>query len=143
MPMMALGLVVFMLRTLPFGQLQQNAEWRHASSSRIGGRPASQFVGVGEEKITLSGRLAPILTGGRVHLELLRLMADQGMAWPLIGGNGVLYGLFVITGLDVTYTEMFDNGQARLIDFTLSLKRVDEAALENPGDITDSILGMI
>ena len=141
--MMALGLFVFSLKTIPYQQLQQNREWRHPTQNRIGVRPASQFLGVGEESISLSGRLATSLTGGRIHLELLKTMADQGTAWPLIGGNGWLYGLYVITGLDQTYAEMMDNGAARMIDFTLALKRVDDDRLDILGDVTDAILALI
>ena len=143
MAMMALGLFVFTLRTVPYQQLQQTRDWRHPSQNRVGVRPASQFLGVGEETIALSGRLAPIITGGRAHLELLKIMADQGTAWPLIGGDGWLYGLFVIQGMDQTATEFFNNGAPRLIDFTLNLKRVDDDRLALLGDVTDKILALI
>lgn len=143
MAMMTLGLFVFQRTTAPFQQNQQARAWRHPSQGRVGERPSSQFVGVDEETMSLSGRLAPEITGGTPHLELIRTMADTGKAWPLIRGDGLLYGFFVIQSLEQTYAELFDNGTARIIDFTLSLKRVDDDRPEGLGDITDAILARL
>ncbi|HEX8963635.1 MAG TPA: phage tail protein, partial [Rhodocyclaceae bacterium] len=82
--MAALGLFVFSLHTLPYQQLQRSAQWRHPSNSRVGRRPARQYVGPGDETITLTGTLYPEITGGAVSLALVRAMADMGKAWPLI-----------------------------------------------------------
>ena len=43
--MMALGLYVFGLYTVPYQQLQRQMSWRHPANSRIGKRPARQFLG--------------------------------------------------------------------------------------------------
>ena len=95
-PMMAFGYFIFNLYTTPYQTNQHDKEWRHPSNSRVGARPSYQFVGVGEETITLSGVLMPEITGGRVSLELLEKMADTGKAYPLIEGSGVFYGLFIV-----------------------------------------------
>lgn len=127
--MMALGLFVFGLRTVPYQQLQRQLQWRHPSNSRVGARPARQFVGRGDEIITLSGVLFPELTGGKISLGALEAMADTGRAWPLIEGTGIPYGLFVIEDQSATLTEFFPDGAARKIEFSLKLARVDD----NPG----------
>ncbi|ECD6162414.1 phage tail protein, partial [Salmonella enterica subsp. enterica] len=57
-----LGLFVFVLQTAPYQQMQQEVSWRHVTNSRVGQRPATQFLGVDEETITLSGELYPELT---------------------------------------------------------------------------------
>lgn len=123
--MMVLGLFVFMRKTTPYQNFEHQIGWRHPSNSRIGLRPATQFLGQDDETITLSGTLLPELTGGTLSLEALRLMADTGLAWPLIEGTGFIYGMFVITSLSKTRTVFFKDGAARHIEFTLSLKRVD------------------
>jgi phage protein U len=53
LPMMALGLFVFMMDTVPYQQLQQRFAWRLASNSRVGQRPSHQFLGPDDETITL------------------------------------------------------------------------------------------
>ncbi|KIA80064.1 MULTISPECIES: phage tail protein [Chromobacterium] len=143
MPMMALGLFVFTLDTLPYQDFKQQYGWRWPSNSRVGLRPAYQFLGPDEECITLSGRLMPELTGGETALSLLRLMADQGRAWPLIEGTGTLYGYFVVEKMDISRQEFFSDGAARCIDFTLSLKRVDDQLLDLLGTVTHAMLELI
>ena len=111
--MLALGMFVFMRQTLPHQTMQRESDYRWPSNSRIGKRDAFQFLGVGEENITLAGVLYPELTGGKLTMTTLRLMAEEGRAWPLL-------------------------------DFTLSLTRVDESLAALYGDIgkqAESLIG--
>jgi len=135
--MLALGMFVFERRTLPYQNLQRNANYSWATNSRVGKRNAFQFMGAGEEKITVTGALYPEITGGRVSCSLLRLMAEQGRAWPLLDGNGLIYGMYVIASVNETGTEFFSDGTPRKIDFTLTLTRVDESLVAMFGDIRD------
>jgi phage protein U len=57
---------------------------------------------VGEEKITLAGVLYPELTGGRMTMTTIRLMAEEGRAWPLLDGTGMIYGMYVINSVSDT-----------------------------------------
>lgn len=124
--LMALGLFVFGMRTLPYQQLQRQVTWRHPTNSRVGARPSAQFVGRGDEVITLSGVLYPEITGGRISLAALEAMADEGLAWPLIEGTGWVYGLYVVEELSTTSTAFFPDGAARKIEFSIKLKRTDD-----------------
>ncbi|WP_145499678.1 phage tail protein [Yersinia bercovieri] len=134
--MMALGMFVFMLQTVPYQDFQHQMAWRHPSNARIGLRPVSQFLGPDEESITLSGVLYPELTGGKVSLMALQLMAETGKAWSLIEGNGAIHGMFVIENLSRTKSIFFSDGSARKIEFTLTLKRTDESLKEMFGDLS-------
>lgn len=141
--MMALGLFVFMRQTLPYQEFQRQTDWRHPTNSRVGARPASQFLGVGDDKITLSGVLVPEIAGARLSLDLLRLMADQGMAWPLVEGSGRLHGLFVIESLSETGTLHFRDGAPRRIEFSLALKRVDDGLLDLLGSVVGAVRSLL
>ena len=133
--MLALGFFVFMRQTLPFQSMQRDAEYRWPSNSRIGKRDAFQFLGVGEEKITLSGELYPEITGGKLTLTAVRLMAEEGRAWPLLSGNGMIYGMYVINSVSETGAEFFTDGSPRKITFNLTLTRVDESLAAIYGDL--------
>ncbi|MNS54038.1 Phage P2 GpU [compost metagenome] len=124
--MMTLGWFVFGLRTFAPQSQQDSRSWRHPSNARIGTAPAYQFTGRDDETSTLSGALYPEITGGPVSLDLLHSMADTGEAFPLLRGDGVMRGYFVIEGTSVTRSEFFRDGAARKIEFTLKLKRVDD-----------------
>lgn len=140
--MMALGLFVFGLPTVPYQQLQRQLVWRHPANSRVGARPTRQFIGRGDETITLSGVLFPELTGGRVSLAALEAMADSGKAWPLIEGTGLFYGLYVIEEQATTHSEFFPDGAPRKIEFTLKLARVDDDP-NRLGTATSQILSLL
>jgi len=124
--MMSLGQFVFSLNTLAYQDLQRQTSWRHAANSRVGARPARQFVGPGDDTITLSGMVAMEFSNGIASLDEIRTMADAGKAWPLVDGAGYVYGQWVIEGLNTTNTLFMSNGVPRRVEFQLSLTRVDD-----------------
>lgn len=140
--MMALGLYVFGLYTVPYQQLQRQMSWRHPANSRVGRRPSRQFLGPGDDIITLSGVLYPELTGGKVSLAALKTMADEGKAWPLIEGTGIFYGLYVIEELSQTDAVFFPDGSPRKIEFSLKLTRVDDEP-DLLGQVTGKLLTLL
>ena len=133
--LMVLGLFVFERRTLPYQSMQYSKDYRWASNDRIGKTPAYQFLGEGETSRTLSGVLYPEITGGRLSLTAIEVMANEGRAWPLIDGLGVILGMYVIEKITHTHTELFSDGSARKIEFSLSLKRVDDSVAAIYGDL--------
>lgn len=128
--MMALGMFIFSLETLAYQEFQRQTDWRHGSTSRIGTNPARQFLGRGEDTITLPGVLLSALAGSQLSLDTLRYMADTGKAWPLVEGTGKIYGVWVIESLSETRTLFFRDGAARRIEFNLVLKRIDDGRVD-------------
>ena len=123
--LLALGLFPFSIQTLAFDELARRANWRHATSARIGARDATQYTGPGEETIALPGTVYAEIADGRVSIDELRRMADTGDAWSLVDGLGYVYGAFVITGIDDRGKAFFPDGTPRQIDFAIDLLRVD------------------
>lgn len=141
--MMALGMFVFGMHTLAYQEFQRQTDWRHSSTSRIGTNPARQFLGRGDDTITLPGVLVSGLTGTQVSLDVLRQMADTGKAWALIEGTGRIYGLWVIESMQETRTYFFKDGAARRIEFTLTLKRIDDGETDRLGALTGITGGLL
>lgn len=137
--MMVLGMFVFSLPTLAYQELQRQTQWKFASNARVGRRDAVQFTGKGDDTITLSGWIAPELTGSVFSLDALRLMADTGKSWFLIQGTGRIYGSYVIESMDEGRTVLDSDGDAKRIEFTIKLKRTDDSVLSSLGlgDISD------
>lgn len=124
-PMLSLGMFVFSLATLTFDELQRKMDWRHAKSERHGARAASQFLGPGEDTVSLPGSIVPGVAGDYGSLRRLREMAASGDAWPLVDGSGTVLGQFRIVAIDESQTYHAAGGLARRIDFTLDLDRAD------------------
>ncbi|MBJ8475352.1 phage tail protein [Acinetobacter bereziniae] len=124
--MMALGVFVFQLSTASYQELQRQTSWRHPSNSRVGNSPGYQFVGKGEDAITLAGEIYPELTGYQSSLDLIRNMADTGKAFILIEGTGKIYGMVIIESVQENRGNFFSNGGARKISFNISLKIVKQ-----------------
>nr|DAN94616.1 MAG TPA: hypothetical protein [Caudoviricetes sp.] len=142
--MMIYGMFVFQLSTLPHQQIQQSRNWRHVKNERINRSASWQYIGAGDDTITLSGLLYPEITGGEVSLTALTTQAYAGRPWPLIDGVGQIYGMYVITALNTTRSELDRYGKARKIEFTVTFERVNEDLRErlqssSLGDLTNNI----
>lgn len=125
--MMAFGMFVFSLPTIAYQTLRRKTDWRHASNARMGAAPGYQFVGPGDDSITLSGWVAPELIGSTGSLELVRRMAATGKAYILVDGSGMVYGSYVLTDMSEDQTLFYVTGQPRRVEFTLELRRVDDS----------------
>ena len=133
--MMSLDQFVFSLPTLAYQEFQRQQEWKHPATSRVGERDAHQYLGEGDDTITLSGWIAPELTGDITSLDDLRDMASRGEAYVLVEGTGRIFGEFIITQLTEGRTLFYTDGMPRRIEFSVSLKRVDR------GDQIDAYSG--
>lgn len=122
--LMSLGMFTFELATLPFQELGQKTEWRHGSTARFGARPAHQYLGPGDDSISLSGALVPGVAGAYSAIDTLKQMGDQGENWPLVDGLGKVHGNFEIASIDERKSVFMTGGAPRKIDFTVELRRV-------------------
>lgn len=139
--MMILGMFVFTMRTVAYQQLQRSTNWRHAGNDRVGDMPAYQFIGRGADTITLDGSIVPEF-GVPMSISALRLMADTGRAFALIGGTGKVFGMYVITDIEETQRYFFKDGTPRQIDFSISLTQV-KRSLDTVGYYTNRLLDFV
>jgi phage protein U len=122
MVMMALGDFRFSLDTAAFQELSRTHAWRWASVDRIGAKPAMQFVGPGEESITMNGTIYPAFRGGLGQIEAMRVEANKGEPLMLVDGTGQVWGKFCITEIRETRKVLFSDGTPRAQDFDISLQ---------------------
>jgi uncharacterized protein len=124
MPLMSLGMFVFQMDTLAFDELQRTTNWRFARNPRIGARDAVQFVGPGDEDISIGGTAVAELQDGRASLDELRDMADSGDSWALTDGTGQVYGAFIIERMREGHKVFTAEGVPLKIDFGIELSRI-------------------
>lgn len=141
--LMALGQFVFRVATLAYSELQRSTAWRHASTSRVGARPALQFVGAGDDTITLPGVLAPEVAGTLQSLATLRAMADAGDAYAMVDGAGRIMGAWVITSITETGSALTADGVARRTEFSIALQRADDVLVASAPPGNSDLFGTI
>jgi uncharacterized protein len=120
--MMGLGDYRFSLRTAAYQELRRRNSWRWPMVDRVGARPAAQFVGPGEDSVTMSGVVYPHFNGGLGQLSAMRAEADKGEPLMLVDGTGQVWGKYVITDLEEGQEVFFSNGAPRCQHFDLSLQ---------------------
>ena len=98
-------------------------------SRESGAVAAAEFLGAGEDKQTLSGWQAPELSGEKLSLEVLRQMANTGAPYVMVDGTGLVHGLWIIKQVTETKTLFHPNGQAKRIEFSIDLIKVDDAQI--------------
>ncbi|EPJ56338.1 MAG: hypothetical protein OFPI_00050 [Osedax symbiont Rs2] len=124
--LMTLGLFVFSINTLSYQDLQRTTSWRHNSQNRIGNSPSYQYLGPGEDRKTISGWQAPELAGDKLSLDTLRAMANTGEPYVMVDGKGFVHGLWIIKQITDSRTLFYPNGDARRIEFSIELTKVDD-----------------
>lgn len=123
--MMALGVFQFSIQTAVYQELNRHTEYKWPSQHRFGKRPSSQFVGKGEDTITLPGVIYPEYRGGFQQIERMRLLAGLGKPLMLVDGLGKIMGRWVIESIDEKQTLFAAFGAPRKMEFTVALRKFD------------------
>jgi len=125
-PLLALGAHIFEIAPLNFQALDRQTEALWPSVPRFGNAPGRQFVGYGENPVTISGLLFPEEFGGRGEFEALR--ATQAAAlpvmmvgWAAAGTAGRVFGKVVILSISDTQSIISANGQGRKLEYTIEV----------------------
>lgn len=119
--MMSLGDFRFSLGTAAYQALDRSAAWRWQAVDRINARPMQQFIGRGDETVTMDGTIYPHFRGGLGQVAAMEAEADKGKPLLMVDGTGKVWGQYVITRIREGQTVFFSNGMPRRIDFTIEL----------------------
>ncbi|EGF93096.1 phage P2 GpU family protein [Asticcacaulis biprosthecium C19] len=127
MHMMSLGMFIFEIGTLAYQELQRKTAWRHARGERFGALATAQYLGPGDDTISLPGVLYPGQIGDYSAISRLREMGNTGDAQLLCTGYGDVLGEWLILSLDETQSLFFEDGAPRKVAFTLELSRAPDS----------------
>jgi phage protein U len=120
--MMALGRFRFGVNRANYQTFSRNAPYRWAKQERLGRAPALQYLGPDTEEITLEGVIYPHFKGGLRQVELMRLIARQGVPLMLVDGLGFVWQRWCITTVDERRSFLMADGSPRKIEFSVSLQ---------------------
>ncbi|MGJ4961342.1 MULTISPECIES: phage tail protein [unclassified Bradyrhizobium] len=119
--MLALGAFRFSVSTAAYQKFERSSEWRWPATDRIGMAPAKQYVGPGEDTITVDGVIFPHYRGGLRQMDMMRAQAGLGQPLPLITGFGRYLGFYCIEKVKESMETFMSDGAPRKIEFTVEL----------------------
>lgn len=96
-----------------------------AAKAVMGGLQRKENTGIGEDNITLEGQLIPFKYGGLTELEVLQEMRRRGTRFPLMRGDGVRFGWYVINGLSEKHSELLRSGVGAVVQHSISMEQAD------------------
>jgi len=120
--LLALGSFRFSMNMGAYQKFERETSWRWPTTERIGVRPAAQYVGPGEESVTIEGVIHPHYRGGLRQIDQMRAQAGLGQPLPLTTGYGRYLGMYVIEKIKETQDTPMSDGAPRKIEFTIELK---------------------
>ncbi|MBU2709296.1 phage tail protein [Zooshikella marina] len=126
----------FSRNTAAYQSSQQTHHYRWSQQERISNTPTHQYIGPGQQSLTLKGVIYPYYLGGLEQVEQLRNEAGRGKPFLLVEGTGSVLGHFVIESIESEQTYFLEDGRPQKITFQLSLSRYgdgDAPLSNNPG----------
>ena len=124
--LMSLGEYRFSLSTAAYQDLTHSTTYRWQAQERLGRQPARQYLGPGEETITLRGVVHPYYKGGLGQIDRMRAEAGRGEPLLLSEGTGRILGRWVIRQIEETRRVLDADGAPRRIEFRLDLASYGE-----------------
>jgi len=108
----------------PLESLDRSTNYRWPSQARLTRPNALQFVGAGDDTVTVNGYIHPHepKCGGKATLDGLRALANAGVPYMVITGSGYVFGKFSITDIQENWKNPLDDMRPRRVDFTVTLK---------------------
>lgn len=103
--------------------------------------PAYQYVGKGEDTITLDGSIVPEF-GQQLSITALRVMGDTGKSFPLIAGNGKIYGMWKLDEVKETQTYFYKDGLPKKVEFSLKITKTQTAGIL-VGNVLGNMVGNV
>lgn len=125
--LLALGSHIFQIDRLNYQQFARSTEAKWASIPRFGTYPGRQFVGYGDDTITISGLLFPDEFGDRSDYEAVRTTQRAANPVMLIGWAdasstvATIYGRVVILFVDDEQSAINRAGLGRKVSYTIEV----------------------
>lgn len=133
------GFFPFATKTIPYTETTKTKEFRYGENERIGARPSYQYIGVGNETMIIKAKLLPLVTGGRVQLDLLSSAAELGSVFPLIERTGRIHGFYSLRNIQEVSKQFVHTGAPRVIDVVLEFRREGDDMFNYASILTQQI----
>ena len=116
-------------------RLRRSSQFRWPSLDRLDARPGLQYTGPGADTMRIDGTRIAALGDAGALLASLRAAAEEGVARPLVAGDGTEYGLCALKSIEETHSGLYGDGSPRKIAYSLEFLR----APDEPGGRLDGL----
>jgi phage protein U len=124
MSLYVLGGVVMDTRPFNADTFDRTASADLVQKAVMGGMQPSEFMGEGEDALTITGQLLPFKTGGLEEFDVLDEMRRTGARFPVMRGDGKRLGTYAVTALSERHKELMRNGVGFTVQYSVSLRKV-------------------
>ena len=118
-----LGGFVFSIKTTAYHSTKTTKSYNWPELNRIGGIPALQYTGEGNETMSLDGVIFPKYSGGLGQIHNLKKEAEKKTPLNLVSSNGVDLGDWVIVSISNIDNLFLPGGYPQKIEFNINLKK--------------------
>ncbi|MCX5466239.1 phage tail protein [Acinetobacter nematophilus] len=121
--MMRLGDFKFGIYTAAYQELNRTTQYQWGEQSVLGDWDNLQFLGPGQDTMTLTGVIFPEWNGGTRQLDNLRGLGSLGKPQLLINGSGKVLGNWIITEVSEGQSKHAAFGVPRRQEFMINLRK--------------------
>lgn len=119
--MMKFGAFAFSVDTAAYSSLTRDTAYRWAAHECPGQTAKREYMGPGDDRISLPGTVYPAYAGGLGQVDAMRDAAAQGKPLLLVDSRGVIWGYWCIEHVRDTQRHFLPGGIPRKIEFTLEM----------------------
>lgn len=124
--MMTLGEFRFGLSTAAYQEFKRTTVYRWSSQDVFSRTPSMQYLGPGEDSISLAGVVYTHFKGGLKQINDMRNEALKGEALLLTDGLGNIHGEWVIKRIEEAQSHFIAKGAPRKQGFTMAISYYGE-----------------
>jgi uncharacterized protein len=123
--LMALGPLSFEVLPLNATETQRVATGGWVDKPVVGRRPVLEWMGDGQDEMTIIAKLFPAKFGGLSSLAVVDAMRSSGMPHFLVRGDGTPLGWYAVITMTEKSTYLDQGGVGQVIEVNLKLRRAD------------------
>lgn len=117
-----LGPFMFSTSTTAPSTWTRKKSFKWAPVPRVGAQDSLQYMGPGDDTLTLAGVVFSNFKGGVGQVEYMRTIAEQGKPMPMMDGNGTVWGNWCILEVSEVAESFRDDATPRKQQWTISLR---------------------
>lgn len=139
-----IGTVQLSTFPLPIDAVERESAADFAAHDLLGRLRSREFVGEGDETITLRGRILPFVPelDGREDLEALQGCRLAGEPLAVMRGDGRPLGWFVIEAIRESHSQIQARGVAAVIDVEIRMTKVGQPGPDTSASLLGSLISL-